>query len=160
MIIIIEKFFKHYPQFTNNSIYLFGSGSSASFIPKLALNIIKKIPNINLAGIALGNGWVDPISQCKNSTSFHFDDQSHLSFFLSKDGAYPEYGLENNLVNKITYLLMQSELGICNTLLSNQDFEAASDECQLMVDTINSVNEGKVNSLRKESFLNFFFFFI
>jgi len=57
----LTGFLEKYPDFKNRPIYLTGESYAGHYIPLFAKRLYKEQnPNINLAGIAIGNGWVDP----------------------------------------------------------------------------------------------------
>lgn len=57
----LEMFIKKYPEFKERPIYITGESYAGHYIPAFS-KFIKDRNNsdINLAGIAIGNGWVDP----------------------------------------------------------------------------------------------------
>ena len=60
----LEDFFTKFPQFSKNSFYITGESYAGIFIPLLAIEILKnkksaEVP-IDLKGMAIGNGYLDP----------------------------------------------------------------------------------------------------
>ena len=54
-------FMQRYPQFKNRDVYIAGEGMAGHFIPVFAKIVTQPEYNvINLKGVLLGNGWVDP----------------------------------------------------------------------------------------------------
>lgn len=57
----LKGFIRKNPQFKNRPIYITGESYAGHYIPMFANYIISKNnTDINLAGLALGNAWVDP----------------------------------------------------------------------------------------------------
>ena len=55
----LQKFYEKFPHFTYNSFYITGESYAGVYIPMLAINIFKNKANINLKGVAIGNGALD-----------------------------------------------------------------------------------------------------
>ena len=77
---------ERHPQFKGRPIYLTGESYAGHYIPAFAYWMhFKANKDLNLKGVAIGNGWVDPFYQY---------------------GAYKDFAAENNLLNiGQTYLL-------------------------------------------------------
>ena len=59
--IFIHNFLLKYPKFQGREIFLTGESYAGHYIPVIARTLqLKDDPWINLAGLAIGNGWVDP----------------------------------------------------------------------------------------------------
>jgi len=60
-------FFQEFPQYSNSDFYITGESYAGHYIPALATKIDKENSGgnvtIQLKGVAIGNGWVDPITQ-------------------------------------------------------------------------------------------------
>eukprot|EP01113_Clastostelium_recurvatum_P023052 TRINITY_DN2758_c0_g1_i1.p1 TRINITY_DN2758_c0_g1~~TRINITY_DN2758_c0_g1_i1.p1 ORF type:complete len:335 (-),score=84.67 TRINITY_DN2758_c0_g1_i1:17-1021(-) len=59
-----------YPQFAKNALYIFGESYAGKYIPSLAdyisnqaITAGKDTVQINLKGVGIGDGWVDPVPQ-------------------------------------------------------------------------------------------------
>lgn len=63
----LEQFFQRYPEYAKNDLYIFGESFAGRYIPMLAHAIQKHNSTaetkINLTGIGIGDGWVDPLVQ-------------------------------------------------------------------------------------------------
>ncbi|CAG8690784.1 14354_t:CDS:10 [Cetraspora pellucida] len=67
----LDKFFEIFPEFSKDDMYLAGESFAGTFIPYIAAGILKRNNETtttfdnyyNLKGIAIGNGWIDPIPQ-------------------------------------------------------------------------------------------------
>ncbi|KAG9510471.1 Lysosomal protective protein [Fragariocoptes setiger] len=55
----LKDFFAKFPQFANNSLYLSGESYGGIYLPTLGV-LVDKDPELNLKGIAIGNGYLHP----------------------------------------------------------------------------------------------------
>ncbi|CAG8493243.1 6151_t:CDS:10 [Funneliformis mosseae] len=70
-LLFLDKFFEIFPEYTDDDMYLSGESYAGTFIPYMASSILKRNSvrktaenkKYNLKGIAIGNGWIDPVSQ-------------------------------------------------------------------------------------------------
>ncbi|CAB4387289.1 unnamed protein product [Rhizophagus irregularis] len=70
-LLFIDNFFDTFPEYSKDHLYISGESFAGTFIPYMASSILKrnherKTPDYrkyNLKGIAIGNGWIDPVSQ-------------------------------------------------------------------------------------------------
>ena len=54
-------FLEKFPDFKGRELYITGESFSGHYIPSIGANMLKhENPDINLKGIALGDGWVSP----------------------------------------------------------------------------------------------------
>lgn len=60
----LTSFMYKYPQFKKRPLYIAGESYAGHYIPAFA-KIIKHYnnPDMNLKGLMIGNGWVDPFYQ-------------------------------------------------------------------------------------------------
>jgi cathepsin A (carboxypeptidase C) len=57
-------FIEKYPQFINRDIYLMGESYAGHYIPSISNHLFfNPDERIKIAGLAIGNGWVDPFYQ-------------------------------------------------------------------------------------------------
>jgi len=56
------NFYSKYPQFKGQALYLTGESFAGHYIPAIA-NFLHTSTEIKISGLAIGNGWVDPIYQ-------------------------------------------------------------------------------------------------
>jgi len=80
----LTQFFRLYPQYGAN-FFIFGESYAGKYIPSISHYILKQNQNkpqtqINLKGIAMGDGWVDPYYQT---------------------GSYAEFLYQNGLINGV-----------------------------------------------------------
>ena len=66
----LQEFFNKFPKFKTNSFYIAGESYGGHYVPMLALELLKNSPDVNLKGLAIGNGWVD--SKLQESSSFEY----------------------------------------------------------------------------------------
>lgn len=62
---VLLQFFKLFPEINQNPFFLTGESYAGKFIPAIAHAIIHsdKKSHINFQGVAIGNGWIDPVNQ-------------------------------------------------------------------------------------------------
>ncbi len=65
-----ENFFSVFPHLAKYSLKIAGESFAGTYIPYIATAILNQnnkpdSQNINLSGILIGNGWMDPIRQYK-----------------------------------------------------------------------------------------------
>ena len=74
--IFLTKFFLEHPQYQGRDFYITGESYAGHYIPKLAQYILKQTAiNINLKGVAIGNGWFVPINQIPSYSSFAYENK-------------------------------------------------------------------------------------
>lgn len=57
----LVEFFKQNPNLSGREIFVTGESYAGHYIPAIGSYIVDNPnKNINLAGVAIGNGWVDP----------------------------------------------------------------------------------------------------
>ncbi|CAJ0646082.1 9452_t:CDS:10 [Entrophospora sp. SA101] len=96
----LDQFYGIFPEFSNDDIYLAGESFAGTYIPYIAKAILdrnhaRKTPDYhkyNLKGIAIGNGWFDPISQYN---------------------AYYTFAVDQNIMDEKTKAAAYEQLGIC-----------------------------------------------
>ncbi|KAL4472405.1 hypothetical protein ABPG74_018354 [Tetrahymena malaccensis] len=92
------QFFDKYPQYLGRVFYITGESYAGQYIPAISKKILEeKNPNINLKGIAIGNGWVDPYYQ---------------------QPAYAEYAYVNHLINQTEYKKLSAQFSICQVFIN------------------------------------------
>ncbi|KAG9287254.1 hypothetical protein G9A89_008884 [Geosiphon pyriformis] len=83
LMIFLDKFFDIFPEYAKDEIYISGESFAGTFIPYIASAILKRNNErktvedrkYNLKGIAIGNGWIEPISQYNAYYSFAIEKQ-------------------------------------------------------------------------------------
>lgn len=63
----LQQFFKLFPELQKNDFILTGESYAGKYVPAIGYTIMKRNSNaelkINLKGLAIGNGWIDPENQ-------------------------------------------------------------------------------------------------
>uniref|UniRef100_A0A0L0P529 Pheromone-processing carboxypeptidase KEX1 n=1 Tax=Candidozyma auris TaxID=498019 RepID=A0A0L0P529_CANAR len=59
----LEKYFDLFPEERHYDIMLAGESFAGQYIPYIAHGIIEHMPDIHLAGLLIGNGYIDPYTQ-------------------------------------------------------------------------------------------------
>jgi len=89
----LHNFMVKYPEFRNRDIYLTGESYAGHYIPSIARTLqLRADPWINLAGIAIGNGWVDPMYQYP---------------------AYPRFATTHQLISYGHHLVLSMAYAVC-----------------------------------------------
>lgn len=79
-IIFLEKFFKIFPEYEHDDIYLAGESYAGQHLPYVAQAMLKRNKDTttaaehkwNLKGVLIGNGWISPLEQYQSYTEFAF----------------------------------------------------------------------------------------
>ena len=82
----LQSIFAMYPQYAANDFYIFGESFGGHYVPRITQYIIQAnngtLPGkaaspddikLNLKGVGIGDGWVDPETQLKNVATFAFE---------------------------------------------------------------------------------------
>ena len=105
-----------YPDYKGRDIYLTGESYAGHYIPNIARTLqLKQDSQINLAGIAIGNGWVDPFYQYP---------------------AYPKFASHNNIISQGHQIVLTFGYGICQFALIFHIPVITSTFCQMIGMTI------------------------
>jgi len=119
MVIFLTEFFRLYPQYSHQDFYIIGESYGGHFVPTVAYSILRAVitPAINLKGIGIGNGWVDPYNQ------------------------YPSYGpfsYANKLIDTAVLNVCNVTSEQCQDLLRKKEWNRASNICGgIMQDVLN-----------------------
>ena len=82
-----------YPEYKGRDLYLTGESFAGHYIPNIARKLqLMNHPDINLQGIAIGNGWVDPMYQYP---------------------AYPKFALSENLISYGHSMVLEGLYAVC-----------------------------------------------
>ena len=89
----LVRFLEAFPEYKQRPIYLAGEDYSGHYIP-IIVEFLHEMDNedITLAGVAIGNGWVDPFYQYP---------------------AYTKYAVENGITNNVRGFLYDIGFNIC-----------------------------------------------
>jgi len=74
----LQQFFTVYNNYIDNDLYITGESYAGKYIPALGYKILQenkkgKNPNINLKGLAIGDGFCDPITQVTAYADFAYN---------------------------------------------------------------------------------------
>ncbi|CAH1759210.1 4867_t:CDS:10, partial [Entrophospora sp. SA101] len=105
-LLFLDKFFEIFPEFSQDEVYLTGESYAGTFIPYIAKAIIDRI--------AIGNGWIDPVSQYN---------------------AYYTFAVEKNLLDSEHKTLAEKQLETCKGML-NKQVQIHLDSCEDILSTV------------------------
>ncbi len=112
----LVEFFETYPTLKKRPLFITGESYAGHYIPVIATEIVKqRNPEINLVGVAIGNGWVDPFNQVL---------------------AYPEFAYKNGLVSYLQYNKYKKDYEACRALLNTENYEVGLLGCLLTTNKI------------------------
>nr|ODN91244.1 pheromone-processing carboxypeptidase KEX1 [Cryptococcus depauperatus CBS 7841] len=71
----LQNFYRVFPELDGVDTYLAGESFAGQYIPNFASSILSTpfLPNFSLKGIAIGNGWIDPIEQYPGYVDFAYE---------------------------------------------------------------------------------------
>jgi len=109
-----------HPQYANLQFFLFGESYAGHYVPAISSYIVKqnaaKQGNwINLQGIGIGDGLVDPLIQ---------------------DGEYGIYALDNDLIDQSVYETTQSIYKKCESEIEKGEWSSAFDTCSGIISLV------------------------
>jgi len=113
MLAFLQGFFMKYPQYTHQPFYVTGESYGGHYVPAVALRVLQANEkhsgkHINLKGIAIGNGWVDPRDQY---------------------AGYGPFAYQNNLIDGTTYAEMNQTVIQCQQYIDQKDWDDANYLC-------------------------------
>eukprot|EP01114_Cavostelium_apophysatum_P014280 TRINITY_DN365_c0_g1_i1.p1 TRINITY_DN365_c0_g1~~TRINITY_DN365_c0_g1_i1.p1 ORF type:complete len:435 (+),score=116.18 TRINITY_DN365_c0_g1_i1:132-1436(+) len=120
MYVFLQNFLAMYPQYQTQDFYITGESYAGHYIPAIAARILQGNQNkegihINMNGIAIGNGWVDPELQY---------------------GAYVDFSYDRGLINSFTADILTGVYDVCAGLIEAGSYLTAFAECNLILTTI------------------------
>ena len=68
----LNRFFELFPELLAYPFIITGESYAGHYIPIFALDIMEKMPQVNLKGVAIGDGWVNSFLQTGEMPSFLF----------------------------------------------------------------------------------------
>jgi len=113
----LGQFFRVFPQYTDAEIYIAGESFAGTYIPYIASNLVNNPVNgkmINLQGIAIGNGWIDPARQY---------------------AGYLKYSVDNNIISGNTLDKVKDLTNKCALEYQRND-KIKNYSCEFILDTI------------------------
>lgn len=121
MKLFLDGFLEKNPQYKGRDFYITGESYAGHYIPALAYHFVKEIPpgslGLNLKGIAIGNGWVDPYEQYPQ---------------------YAEFAHQNNLIDEETYVTLVASFAECQRMMNDpkENWLETLEFCQLSMAVI------------------------
>ena len=110
------EFLEVHPWIKEKDLYITGESYAGHYIPVIASYIIdQQNPDLNVKGVAIGNGWVDPVHQYP---------------------AYTIFALENDLIDSDTFDALTSEVATCMQDFTLEDYTDAARDCTLAYKSI------------------------
>lgn len=124
------QFLKLFPDLQNNNFFIIGESNAGYYIPAIGYIIHKNNPlaqiKINLKGMMIGNGWIDPINQINYGDYLyqtgHFDSRKQHKFYYFQNlflnqisvqdwkGAYTTWSTMLKLIEDYTGMNIYSRL--------------------------------------------------
>jgi len=119
MFVFMQEFFQLFPQYAKLDFYILGESYAGHYVPAIGYRIQtgnknKERSYINLKGLAIRNGWVDPYQQYP---------------------AYASFAYQNGLINRAEYLMDKLAMQTCQALIESVGALALT-ECQLATESI------------------------
>eukprot|EP01130_Rhizamoeba_saxonica_P005466 TRINITY_DN2187_c0_g1_i2.p1 TRINITY_DN2187_c0_g1~~TRINITY_DN2187_c0_g1_i2.p1 ORF type:complete len:389 (-),score=96.79 TRINITY_DN2187_c0_g1_i2:625-1791(-) len=111
----LQGFLKKYPKYRELDFYITGESYAGHYIPAFGKRIVEgnnqgSNPKINLKGVAIGNGWVDPYEQY---------------------GAYASFMEMKGLIGEAATVVYNTSLSVCRGLIDSGLWPLAFYECSL-----------------------------
>ncbi|EGG15670.1 peptidase S10 family protein [Cavenderia fasciculata] len=111
---LLIQFYQVFPQYVDNELYITGESYAGKYIPAFAYYILQQNPNlsvkINLAGVAIGDGLCDPVTQVTQ--------YANLAYYTGLADIVQQ---ETMMMyqDKIVEAINQQEWGIANDLFTD-----------------------------------------
>jgi serine carboxypeptidase-like clade 4 len=120
MWVFLQQFFALYPQYANLPFYILGESYAGHYVPAIGFRIQTGNNNkegsfINLKGLAIGNGWVDPYNQYP---------------------AYANYAYGNGIIDYAAYTVANGLMQTCKLALDSGVWPVAFYDCSLITESI------------------------
>lgn len=117
MVTLIKGFVAAHPEYAGRDFFITGESYAGHYIPAIAHYFMFNTTDlgVNLKGIAIGNGLVDPYSQYP---------------------AYATFSYENDLIGDLTYKALKVGFEGCDALIKTGVWPVALEACQILVETI------------------------
>lgn len=101
--VFLKGFYAKYPEFKDRPLYISGESYAGHYIPFIGSYMLNnpnmfKNEGINLQGVAIGNGWVDPYNQY---------------------GAYSQFAYDNKLISGTQKTVLDAGFAFCRILVKN-----------------------------------------
>lgn len=117
MKIFLDGFVAANPEYKGRDFYITGESYAGHYIPAIAYYLSHNVTDLglNFKGVAIGNGWVDPIVQYPQ---------------------YAEFAHENNLIGTVQYELLKTGFASCQKTIEGGNWFLALEYCQLLMTSI------------------------
>jgi len=110
------EFLEIFPQYKKRPLYITGESYAGHYIPVIASEIVRnKNSDLNLKGIAIGNGWVDPYNQVRS---------------------YAKFAYQKGLIDRTEYNEYQKDYEACKHLLQTDNYELGLLSCLVTTNRI------------------------
>ena len=108
--LFIRGFLEENPEYLGRDFYITGESYAGHYIPAIAYHFVKEVTDlgVNFKGIAIGNGWVDPIIQYPQ---------------------YAEFAYENKLIGDAEYAILKEGFVECQNVINNKNWLVALEYC-------------------------------
>ena len=114
--VFLVEFFEEFPEYKGRPFYLAGESYAGHYIPLMGSYILKQNnSDINFAGAAIGNGWVDPYNQI-------------LSI--------PKYAYNKGLIDHKQYENYLLDFKACQDMLNTPNFEFGEYTCLVIFNNL------------------------
>lgn len=113
----LDGFVSANPEYKGRDFYITGESYAGHYIPAIGYYLSHNVTDLplNFKGVAIGNGWVDPIVQYPQ---------------------YAEFAYENNLIGSSQYLLLKAGFATCQKTIETGSWFYALEMCQLLMSSI------------------------
>jgi cathepsin A (carboxypeptidase C) len=124
--VFLTGFLSQYPEFNKRPLYLAGESYGGHFVPDIAAYMLTQAnPNLNLRGISIGDGLVDPYLQYPS---------------------YAPYSYQAGLIGEDEYNILQLAFSGCQALITaGGSGNVALDQCDMATDVILGSNPFEPN---------------
>jgi len=118
--VFLQNFMAKYPQYAKLPFYVTGESYGGHYVPAISAFIQREnhdtgYPKINLKGLAIGNGWIDPLIQA---------------------GSYGPFAWANGLITSDELQDVQQAYAQCESDINNGDYSDAFWDCTEVFDTV------------------------
>lgn len=106
----LDGFVAANPEYKGRDFYITGESYAGHYIPAIGYYLSHNVTDLplNFKGVAIGNGWVDPIVQYPQ---------------------YAEFAYENNLIGSSQYLLLKAGFATCQKTIETGSWFYALEMC-------------------------------
>jgi carboxypeptidase C (cathepsin A) len=113
MYTFLTNLFSSYPQLSKLPLYIIGESYAGHYVPAITSYLVQNAPEINVKGMAVGNGFIDPGVQTASFGPFVF---------------------AHGLMTKTQLTATQAGVGPCQRDIANGDWQSAFNDCGNVLD--------------------------